>query len=80
MQFLKTLISNNPDVSFARASGAAVLLLMLAATAWSVWRLHQPVPDLPVNWLTLILALYGVSKVGDVLAGLNHKTKDGGDE
>ena len=79
MEWLKTLISNNPDVSFARASGAAVLFLMLTATAWSVWHLHQAIPDLPVNWLTLILALYGVSKVGDVLAGLKSGKK-GGDE
>lgn len=77
INYIKTMLSSCPDVSFARVSGVLVLALLMASTAWSVWVLKQPIPDLPTNWLTLILSLYGVSKTGDVIAAIKSKGGEG---
>jgi hypothetical protein len=78
---VKKLISPSPDASFAQASDAACHGQFLVQSCWCMWYRHPGIPDIPVNLLTLVLALYGCTKCGDVASslGLRLNRKGGSD-
>lgn len=77
LDYIKRLVSSSPDASFARVSGALVLGLFMIQSCWCMWVRHSGIPDIPVNLLTLVLALYGCTKAGDIASAIGFRLSKG---
>lgn len=58
MEFFK---SDNGQMSFARISGAVILVFNLAWGTWTAYH-SKSMPDLPTGWAGIVTLMYGLNK------------------
>lgn len=72
MNFLRTMLSNSQAASFGRAGACVIVIVWLVLCAWLTTKLGTSV-DIPVQWAALAGALFGATKLPDVVAAFKTK-------
>ena len=75
--WIKAIIDSQGSPSFGRASSSVVIYFLIVWACYLVSK-NGIIPDIPPNWLLLILSLYGVSKAGDTIQAVKGVTNDTG--
>lgn len=72
MNFLKTMLSNSQAASFGRAGACVIVTVWLVLCVWLTIKLSTAV-DIPLQWAGLAAALFGATKLPEMIASFKTK-------
>lgn len=65
MNYLKKIFSGDPSASFGRLMAFLGFGCMLIWTTALIVKNPVAIPDIPANWLMIIMIPYGITKAGE---------------